>query len=121
MMAGLAGVLYVRAQGGINHASMGIGLSTLVLVWVAVGGRGSLTGAMAGTLLLQVAETKLNSAFSGVSADFAQYWKLALGVVILIIVFAIPKGIIGAVIEARQKRGDRERKERILAKREVRP
>lgn len=118
MMAGLAGVLYVRTQGSINATSVGINLSTLVLVWVAVGGRGNLTGAMVGTLVLQIAETKLNSLFSGISADFAQYWKLVLGIIILLIVFLIPKGIIGTIIDMQQKHKDHIRKERILLKEE---
>ncbi|HWQ79103.1 MAG TPA: hypothetical protein VN381_09825 [Anaerovoracaceae bacterium] len=116
IMAGLAGALYVRVQGSITYTSVGIGLSTLVLVWVAVGGRGSLTGAIVGTLILQVAETRLNSMFSGISADFAQYWKLTLGVIILLIVFLIPRGMIGTLVEMQQKHRDRVRKERILEK-----
>ncbi len=116
MLAGLAGVLYVRTQGSVNSTAVGINLATMVLVWVAVGGRGSLTGAMVGTLVLQIAETVLNSVFSGISSDFAQYWKLILGVIILVIVFVIPKGIIGTMIDASQKNRDRKRKEAILAK-----
>lgn len=115
-MAGLAGVLYVRVQGSVNSTAVGINLATLVLVWVAVGGRGNLTGAIVGTLVLQIAETVLNSVFSGISADFAQYWKLVLGVVILLIVFLIPKGIIGTIIDIQQKNKDQKRKEKILAK-----
>lgn len=118
MMAGLAGVLYVRTQGSINSTAVGINLATLVLVWVAVGGRGNLTGAMVGTLVLQVAETILNSVFSGISSDFAQYWKLVLGIIILVIVFVIPKGIVGTVADVQQKARDRRRKERILMKEE---
>lgn len=116
MLAGLAGVLYVRTQGSVNSTAVGINLATMVLVWVAVGGRGSLTGAMVGTLVLQIAETVLNSVFSGISSDFAQYWKLILGVIILVIVFVIPKGIIGTMIDVSQKNKDRKRKEAILAK-----
>jgi urea transport system permease protein len=119
VMAGLAGMLYVRVQGSINYTSVGISLATLVLVWVAVGGRGNLTGAILGTLLLEVAQTKMNSVFSGISADFAQYWKLALGVLILVIVFLIPDGVIGTLIGHQQKRRDRARKERIAAKEEA--
>lgn len=119
MIAGLAGVMYVRVQGSISSSSVGITLATLVLVWVAVGGRGNLTGAMVGTLVLQFAETELNSLFSGISADFAQYWKLVLGIIILVIVFVIPKGIIGTIVDAQQKRRDRKQKEKILAKEEV--
>lgn len=118
VMAGLAGVLYVRTQGSVNSTAVGINLATLVLVWVAVGGRGNLTGAMVGTLVLQVTETILNSVFSGISTDFAQYWKLVLGIIILIIVFVIPKGIVGTVIDVQQKSRDRKRKEKILANEE---
>lgn len=115
-MAGLAGVLYVRTQGSVNSTAVGINLATLVLVWVAVGGRGNLTGALVGTLVLQVTETILNSVFSGISSDFAQLWKLVLGVIILLIVFFLPKGIIGSIVEAQQKARDVKRKEMIMNK-----
>lgn len=116
MIAGLGGVLYARTQGSINSSAVGITLSTTVLVWVAVGGRGNLTGAMVGTLVLQVAETILNNVFSGISTDFAQYWKLVLGIIILLIVFLIPKGIIGELIQYQQKARDARRKEALLQK-----
>ncbi|NJP40259.1 hypothetical protein HCH52_04250 [Oscillospiraceae bacterium HV4-5-C5C] len=116
MMAGLAGMLFVRVQGSINHSAIGINLATLVLVWVAVGGRGNLTGALIGTLLLQFSETKLNSVFSGISADFAQYWKLVLGLLLLLIVFVIPKGLIGVLLEQQQSRQGRDRKAAIMRK-----
>lgn len=119
MIAGLAGVLYVRTQGSINSTAVGINLATLVLVWVAVGGRGNLTGAMIGTLVLQITETKLNSVFSGISSDFAQYWKLVLGFIILVIVFVIPKGIVGSIVDAQQRNKDHKRKEKILLKEEA--
>lgn len=114
-MAGLAGVLYVRVQGSVNSTAVGINLATLVLVWVAVGGRGNLTGAMVGTLILQVSETVLNSVFSGISSDFAQYWKLVLGIIIIVIVFVLPKGIVGSLIIAQQKKRDEKRKEAIMS------
>lgn len=119
VMAGLAGVLYVRTQGSVNSTAVGINLATLVLIWVAVGGRGNLTGAIVGTLVLQIAETILNSVFSGISADFAQYWKLVLGMIILVIVFVIPKGIVGTLIDVQQKSKDQKRKEQILANEEA--
>lgn len=115
-LAGLAGVLYVRTQGSVNSTAVGINLATLVLVWVAVGGRGNLTGALVGTLILQVTETVLNSVFSGISSDFAQLWKLVLGVIILLIVFFLPKGVIGSIVEAQQKARDVKRKEMIINK-----
>ncbi len=119
VLAGLAGVLYVRTQGSINSTAVGTNLSTLVLVWVAIGGHGNLTGAMVGTLVLQVAETLLSSIFSGISSDFVQYWQLALGIIILIIVFVIPKGIVGTVVSIQQKQEDYLQKEKSLVREEA--
>lgn len=118
-MAGLAGVLYVRTQGSVNSTAVGINLATLVLVWVAVGGRGNITGAMVGTLVLQITETVLNSVFSGISSDFAQLWKLVLGLIILLIVFLLPKGIIGSIVEAQQKARDVKRKEELMSREKI--
>ena len=54
--------------------------------------------------------------FSGISADFAQYWRLVQGIIILIIVFFIPKGIVGELISLQQRKRDYLRKEAILRK-----
>ena len=69
--------------------------------------------------MLQIAETKLNSVFSGISADFTQYWKMVLGFLILLIVFTIPKGIVGTIIDVQQKHKDRRQNERILLREEA--
>ena len=58
----------------------------------------------------------LNSAFSGISTDFAQYWRLVLGIIILVIVFVIPKGIVGELISAQQKNMDSKRKKILFEK-----
>ncbi len=90
-MAGLAGVLYAPATGTITTEDIGILASTSAVVWIAVGGRGNLTGAVVGTLLINWAQSIL-------SEGFASYWQLILGAVLIIIIFFVPNGIIGQII-----------------------
>lgn len=91
-IAGLAGILYTPMTNGITPENISVTASTAVLIWLAVGGRGNLTGAIVGTLLINWAQSLL-------SETFADYWQLILGVVLLLIVFFVPNGIIGKIIE----------------------
>lgn len=95
-LAGLAGVLYTPATSAITTEDIGIAASTAVVVWIAVGGRGNLTGAVLGTLLINWAQSLL-------SEHFASYWQLILGAVLLIIIFFIPNGIVGQLLETQHK------------------
>lgn len=96
-LAGLAGVLYTPATSSITTENIGIAASTAVVVWVAVGGRGNLTGAVVGTLFINWAQSILSERFSS-------YWQLILGAVLLIVIFFIPNGIIGELIELQRRR-----------------
>ena len=89
--AGLAGLLYAPATGTITTEDIGIAVSTMCVIWVAVGGRGNLTGAVLGTLLINWAESKLSEYFS-------DYWQLILGGILLCVIFFIPRGIIGELL-----------------------
>lgn len=92
VIAGLAGALIVPINGIISPADAGITLSTLVLVWIAVGGRGNLTGAIVGTIAINWLQVLLSERIS-------DYWMLILGILVLIVVFFIPNGFIGKLIE----------------------
>ncbi len=92
-MAGLAGVLYAPATGTITTEDIGIAASTAAVVWIAVGGRGNLTGALAGTLIINWAQSILSETCSS-------YWLLILGGVMLIIIFFVPNGLIGQIIDS---------------------
>ncbi len=96
-LAGLGGVLYASATSSITTEDIGIVASTAVVIWIAVGGRGNLTGAVVGTLLINWAQSIL-------SEKFASYWQLILGAILLIIIFFIPNGIVGQTLEAQHKR-----------------
>jgi urea transport system permease protein len=95
-LAGLAGVLYAPATSSITTENIGIAASTVVVVWIAVGGRGNLTGAVVGTLFISWAQSLLSDKFSS-------FWQLILGVVLLVIIFFIPNGIIGQIINLQNR------------------
>lgn len=92
MIAGLAGALYIPMNNYISPNDIGVTLSTYVLVWVAIGGHGNLTGAMIGTLGLYWMQILL-------SEKFSDLWLLTLGILIILVVFFIPKGLIGVLLD----------------------
>lgn len=92
MMAGLAGMLYIPVHSFVSPGNIGVVFSTSVLVWLAVGGRGNLTGAMVGTFIVTWMESLL-------SEHFENAWLLVLGVAMLAMVMFFPKGIIGTLLD----------------------
>jgi urea transport system permease protein len=92
MIAGLAGVLYIPMNSFISPNELGISLSTVVLVWLAVGGRGNLTGAIIGTMIIYWAQVLL-------SEHISNAWTLILGLIIILVVFFLPQGIIGKILD----------------------
>ncbi|MDR3278701.1 MAG: hypothetical protein LBT12_08000 [Oscillospiraceae bacterium] len=94
-LAAVSGVLYARTSGMISPAVTGMKISTLAVIWVAVGGRGNLTGAVAGCLLLNWMERFMANAIG-------DFWELIVGVILLAIVFLMPDGIVGAALKWRR-------------------
>jgi urea transport system permease protein len=93
-IAAVAGILYARTSGMISPSVTGLRMSTLVVIWVAVGGRGNLTGAAVGCLLLNGMERFM----AGLIGDA---WELAVGIILLLIVFFMPDGIVGAILKTK--------------------
>ena len=91
-IAGIAGVLFVPFSSFVSIENSGVAFSTTIIVWLAVGGRGNLTGAMVGAFLISI----LQNVLSGVFGDI---WQIVLGVILLAIVTFLPKGLIGSLIE----------------------
>ncbi len=87
-IAGFAGALFATMSGVVAPDLFSVLLSTEVILWVAVGGRGSLIGAVVVSIVL----TRLQQEVSSYSADL---WPLFLGVLFLFIVLVLPKGLPG--------------------------
>lgn len=90
-LAGLAGGLFAGQFGFVAPTALGFGLSTEVLVWVLIGGRQSLTAAFLGAVGLKYLEGVL-------SETLGQYWLLALGVLLMVIVMYFPRGVLGGLL-----------------------
>ncbi|MEJ2360969.1 MAG: urea ABC transporter permease subunit UrtC [Gammaproteobacteria bacterium] len=88
ILAGIAGALYVPQVGIINPSEFSPLNSIELVVWVAVGGRGTLYGAVAGAFLVNYAKTY----FTGALPDV---WLFALGAVFIVVTVFMPKGVVG--------------------------
>lgn len=88
-LAGFAGWLYVPS-GFATPSLLGLGTSTAVLVWVALGGRGTLLGAVLGAVSLSLLEEYLTGRFLSLSTLF-------MGILLVLVVLAWPSGLLGAV------------------------
>ncbi|MGF1491261.1 MAG: urea ABC transporter permease subunit UrtC [Microcoleaceae cyanobacterium] len=87
-IAGIAGALYSVQSSGITPQSMSIAFSIEMVIWVAVGGRATLVGAILGTLLVNWAQALL-------SESFPEVWLFFQGALFLIVVTVLPDGIVG--------------------------
>jgi urea transport system permease protein len=90
VIAGIAGALYVPQIGIINPSEFAPINSIEAVVWVAIGGRGTLYGAIAGAVLVNYAKTYLTGAFPEV-------WLFALGAMFVLVTLFLPRGVIGLV------------------------
>jgi urea transport system permease protein len=100
-MAGVAGALYVPQVGIINPSEFAPGNSIEAVIWVAVGGRGTLTGAVVGAVLVNYAKTYFTSGF------LAPYWLFMLGGLFIAVTLLLPRGIIGTLYHWSGLRRDR--------------
>jgi urea transport system permease protein len=90
VIAGIAGALYVPQVGIINPSEFSPTNSIEAVVWVAVGGRGTLVGAALGAVVVNYLKTIFTS------GPLAAYWLFALGGLFVLVTLVLPKGILGA-------------------------
>lgn len=87
-LAGLAGLLYVPQVGIITPAQIGVLPSLEVVIWVAVGGRGALIGAVLGAVTVNYGRSVLTN-------SFPEAWPFILGGLFVVVVTMFPDGLIG--------------------------
>jgi urea transport system permease protein len=88
VLCGIAGALYVPQVGIINPGEMSPANSIEIAIWVAVGGRGTLVGALVGA-------GAVNGAKSFFTQAFPEYWLYALGLIFILVTLFLPRGIMG--------------------------
>ena len=87
-LAGLAGMLYVPQVGIITPAQIGVLPSLEVVIWVAVGGRGTLIGAILGAVAVNYGRSVLTN-------YFPEAWPFILGGLFVVVVTMFPDGLVG--------------------------
>jgi urea transport system permease protein len=90
VIAGIAGALYVPQIGIINPGEMSPGNSIEIAIWTAVGGRGTLIGALIGAFIV-------NGAKSWFTQAFPDYWLYFLGALFVLTTLFLPKGVMGLI------------------------
>lgn len=89
-LAGVAGMLYVPQVGIITPAQIGVLPSLEMVIWVAVGGRGTLVGAIIGAVGVNFARSLLTN-------YFPELWPFFLGGLFIAVVLVFPDGLVGLV------------------------
>ncbi len=96
VLAGIAGSLYVPQVGIINPSEFQPVNSIEVVIWVAVGGRGTLYGAVVGALLVNLAKTYFTGALP-------ELWLYALGAMFVLVTLFLPKGVMGLAAHLKRR------------------
>ncbi|MGN0553062.1 MAG: urea ABC transporter permease subunit UrtC [Oscillospiraceae bacterium] len=92
-IAGIAGAVFVNFNGSITPSQMTIAYSITMVIWVAVGGRGTIIGAVIGAFLINLCEYNLSS------GSMVEIWQYIIGAVFCITIIFFKGGIVGIVKE----------------------
>ena len=107
-MAGVAGALYVPQVGIINPGEFAPANSIEAVVWVAVGGRGTLVGPIVGAIVTNFGKTYFTGAFP-------ELWLFALGGLFVVVTIFLPRGIVGPLVGVLNGRSRNRRRSARLA------
>ncbi|EXI83772.1 MAG: leucine/isoleucine/valine transporter permease subunit [Candidatus Accumulibacter regalis] len=101
MLCAIAGALYVPQVGIINPSEMAVANSIEIAIWVAVGGRGTLIGAVIGAFIVNLAK-------SWFTVSFPEYWLFFLGTLFIVSTLWLPQGVVGLYRRLRAGRSNRQ-------------
>ena len=95
-VAGIAGGLFVPLNRFISPVYLAVAFGTQVVIWVAIGGRGTLIGPLIAAILLG----QIQNSAERVTQD----WQLVVGILLLIVVLFIPDGLVGSISKLFKKK-----------------
>ncbi len=93
MLAGVAGAIFVNFNGSITPSQMTISYSIMMVIWVAIGGRGTILGAVIGAFLINLCEYNLSS------GAMVEVWQYLIGGVFCITIIFFKGGIVGTIAD----------------------
>jgi urea transport system permease protein len=97
LIAAVGGILYVPQVGIINPSEMAPEKSVEAVVWVAIGGRGSLVGPIIGAIVV-------NAIKSWATRAYPDLWLLILGGIFIVVTVFMPRGLVGLPEQLRQRK-----------------
>ncbi|HEX3801010.1 MAG TPA: urea ABC transporter permease subunit UrtC [Verrucomicrobiae bacterium] len=97
LIAAIGGMLYVPQVGIINPSEMGVDKSIEAVIWVSIGGRGTLIGPVIGAVVVNVIK-------SWATRAYPDLWLLILGGLFIVVTIFMPAGIVGLPAQIRQMR-----------------
>ena len=100
VLSAIAGSLYAFVQGGISPITVGVNQSTEIVLWVLIGGSGTLIGGLGGAALLEILGTQL-------SGEAARIWPIALGAILVLFATRLPRGLLPYLTDAGRTMGRR--------------
>ena len=98
LFSGIAGALFVPFSGIISPSEMSISNSIDMAIWVAVGGRGNLIGAVIGAFLVNITKTLI-------SESFPEIWSYFIGAIFVLVVLFLPRGLTGVFADLKDLAG----------------
>ena len=104
ILAGIAGAIFVNFNGCITPNQMTIAYSITMVIWVAVGGRGTIIGAVIGAFLINMCEYELSS------GGLIEIWQYLIGAIFCITIIFFKGGIVGIIKDhmlVRKKSGNK--------------
>ncbi|MFI3271597.1 MAG: urea ABC transporter permease subunit UrtC [Pseudomonadota bacterium] len=98
IFAGIGGAVFVNFNGSITPSQMTISYSIMMVIWVAIGGRGTILGAICGVFLVNLCEYNFSS------GSMVEIWQYIVGFVFCITIIYFKGGIVGTLTEYLQQR-----------------
>lgn len=91
ILAAIGGGLFVNFNGSITPSKMTISFSIMMVIWVAIGGRGTIIGAVIGTFFLNLCEYNLSS------GSLVDIWQYIIGAIFCMSILFFKRGIVGLI------------------------
>ncbi len=98
IFAGVGGAVFVNFNGSITPSQMTISYSIMMVIWIAIGGRGTIVGAVLGVFLVNLSEYNISS------GNMIEAWQYILGIAFCITIIYFKGGIVGTLTEYMNKR-----------------
>lgn len=93
ILAAIAGAIFVNFNGSITPAQMTISYSITMVIWVAIGGRGTIIGAVVGAFLINLCQYNLSS------GGMVEVWQYIIGILFCATILFFKGGLVGLVTE----------------------